>query len=253
MIGAWSPPASAAQGTPQVACFREGQLPGTQAFATIDLSRTPLWHPTSDRHFHLELLACENISRTNGYGRVPEVLEYVAGQPTASGEAILHGDVVALPAPLPGGTMTSLYAGLPAYFDDDFSSVTIENGIDVVVVWLIPITAEETAFIRDRGWEAFEDALVRQDPDLLDPGRPPARPVEPCSCRSALAVRQRLPSWACASVRPPPGCCQPGFCGNRLGGFLIMRGCARRRGLGSSRSRRARPHPEPPAARPARY
>ncbi|WP_344641506.1 suppressor of fused domain protein [Kitasatospora cystarginea] len=133
-----------------MACFREGQLPGTQAFATIDLSRTPLWHPTSDRHFHLELLACENISRTNGYGRVPEVLEYVAGQPTASGEAILHGDVVALPAPLPGGTMTSLYAGLPAYFDDDFSSVTIENGIDVAVVWLIPITAEETAFIRDR-------------------------------------------------------------------------------------------------------
>jgi hypothetical protein len=61
---------------------------------------------------------------------------------------------------------------LPVYFDDDFFSVTIENGSDVAVVWLIPITAEETAFIRDEGWEAFEDALVRQDPDLLDPDRP---------------------------------------------------------------------------------
>ncbi|QIY69197.1 suppressor of fused domain protein [Streptomyces sp. RLB1-33] len=172
MIGAWSPPAGAAEGTPQVACFREGLLPGAQAFATVGLSRTPLWHPTSDRHFHLELLACENASRTKGYGYFPDILEYVAGQLTASGEAILRGDVVPLPAPLPGGTMTSLYAGLPVYFDDDFFSVTIENGSDVAVVWLIPITAEETAFIRDEGWEAFEDALVRQDPDLLDPDRP---------------------------------------------------------------------------------
>ncbi|QUW78585.1 suppressor of fused domain protein [Streptomyces mirabilis] len=172
MLGAWSPPAGAPQGTPQVACFREGQLSGAQAFATIGLSRTPLWDPTSDRHFHLELLACENASRTTGYGHFPEVLEYVAGQLVASGRAILRGDVLPLPAPLPGGVMTCLYAGLPVYFDDDFFSVTVENGSDVAIVWLIPITAEETAFIREKGWEAFEDALVRQDPDLLDPDRP---------------------------------------------------------------------------------
>ncbi|MFC9328781.1 suppressor of fused domain protein [Kitasatospora sp. NPDC057015] len=90
----------------------------------------------------------------------------------ASGEAILRGDVVPLPAPLPGGTMTSLYAGLPVYFDEDFFSVTVENGSGVAVVWLIPVTADEAAFIQDKGWEAFEDALVRQDPDLLDPDRP---------------------------------------------------------------------------------
>ncbi|MFE2424084.1 suppressor of fused domain protein [Streptomyces hokutonensis] len=95
----------------------------------------------------------------------------VAGQLVASGQAIMRGDVVPLPAPLPGGLMTSLYAGLPVYFDDDFS-VTVENGSDVAIVWLIPITAEETAFIREKGWEAFEEALVRQDPDLLDPDRP---------------------------------------------------------------------------------
>ncbi|WP_406097540.1 suppressor of fused domain protein [Kitasatospora purpeofusca] len=57
--------------------------------------------------------------------------------------------------------MTSLYAGLPVYFDDDFFSVTIENGSDVAVVWLIPITAEETSFIRDKGWGAFKDPLCQ--------------------------------------------------------------------------------------------
>ncbi|WP_229853337.1 suppressor of fused domain protein [Streptomyces violascens] len=155
-----------------MACFRNGRLSGCQAFATIGRFRTPLQHPTLDRHFHLELLACENTRRTTGYGHFPDVLEYLAGQLLASGQAILRGDVVPLPTPLPGGTMTSLYAGLPVYFDDDFFSVTIENGSDVVIVWLIPITDQETAFIRDKGWQAFEDALARQDPDLLDPARP---------------------------------------------------------------------------------
>jgi hypothetical protein len=121
----------------------------------------------------LELLACENTSRATGYGHFPDVLELVAEQLLASGQAIVRGDVVPLPAPLPGGTMTSLYAALPVYFDDGFFSVTIENGSAVVIVWLIPITAGETAFIREKGWRAFEDVLARQDPDLLDPARPP--------------------------------------------------------------------------------
>ncbi|MET7355501.1 hypothetical protein [Streptomyces mirabilis] len=101
MIGAWSPPVGAVQGTPQVACFREGRLSGAQAFATVGLFRTPLWHPASDRHFHLELMTCENASRTNGYGHFPEVLEYVAGQLMASGQAILRGEVARFPPHCP--------------------------------------------------------------------------------------------------------------------------------------------------------
>ncbi|MFG2824999.1 suppressor of fused domain protein [Kitasatospora sp. NPDC048365] len=155
-----------------MACFREGRLPGTQSFATVGLSRTPLWDPDSGRHFHLELLACENTDRPAGYGHFPDVLEFVAGRLVAGGRPLLRGDVVPLPVPLPGGTMTSLYAALPVYFDEDFFSVTVENGSEVVIVWLVPITAEETAFVSDKGWEAFEGELARQDPDLLDPARP---------------------------------------------------------------------------------
>ncbi|MFE4701407.1 suppressor of fused domain protein [Streptomyces sp. NPDC056738] len=172
MLGAWYPPPGAAPGTPQVAHFRDGKIPGAQAFATIGLSRIPLWQPTTDRHFHLELLTCEYANRSEGYGHFPDVLDYVAGRLVASGEAVLRGDVVPLPVPLPGGTMTALYAALPVYFDEDFFSVTVENGSDVAVVWLIPITTSETAYIRNEGWEAFENALSRQDPDLLDSNRP---------------------------------------------------------------------------------
>ncbi|MEU4090613.1 suppressor of fused domain protein [Streptomyces aureus] len=172
MTGAWSPPAGSPEGVPQVAHFREGRLPGAQSFATVGLSRTPLRHPTTDRHYHLELLACETTVRADGYGPFPDVLDYVSGRLVASGQAILRGDVVPLPIPLPGGTMTSLYAAMPVYFDDDFFSVTVENGSEVVIAWLIPITAEETAFIHEKGWQPFEEALTHQNPDLLNPNRP---------------------------------------------------------------------------------
>ncbi|MFF1872861.1 suppressor of fused domain protein [Streptomyces sp. CB03911] len=173
MLGAWSPSEGAVPGVPQVACFRGGRMAGVQAFATIGLFSTPLHHPATDRHFHLELLVCEYDSRPTGYGYFPQVLEYVAERLVAAGTAVLRGDVIALPAPLPGGAMTALYATQPVYFDNDFASVTVENGSEVVIVWLIPITQDESAFIRAHGWEPFEEALARQDPDLLDPARPP--------------------------------------------------------------------------------
>ncbi|WP_093858235.1 suppressor of fused domain protein [Streptomyces sp. TLI_053] len=130
--------------------------------AACNGSRAERFSPT---HEHREFQRLSSAARTCSSVRLTSS-PYVAGQLRASGQAILRGDVVPLPAPLTGGSMTSLYAGLPVYFDDNFFSVTVENGSEVAIVWLIPITAEETAFIRDQGWEAFEDALVRQDPDL---------------------------------------------------------------------------------------
>jgi hypothetical protein len=57
------------------------------------------------------------------------------------------------------------------YFDDDFLSVVLENGVETAVVWLVPIGASEASFVRERGWDAFEEELARQDPDLLDLNR----------------------------------------------------------------------------------
>jgi hypothetical protein len=105
-------------------------------------------------------------------GPLPGVLEWVAERLVVSGEAVLRGDVIPLPMPLlPGGTMTALYATHPVYFDDDFLSVVLENGVETAVVWLVPIGASEASFVRERGWDAFEEELARQDPDLLDLNR----------------------------------------------------------------------------------
>jgi hypothetical protein len=171
MGGAWSARDGAPEGSPQVAWFRNGQLPQVQAFATIGLFRTPLRVQTSDRHYHLELLACDYVNDGEESGPLPGVVEFVAERIVQGGHAVLRGDVIPLPVPLPGGSKTALYAALPVYFNDDFFSVTIENGSDVAIVWLVPITSAEADFVRVKGWQAFEQALAAQDPDLVDLNR----------------------------------------------------------------------------------
>ncbi|MFB6781328.1 suppressor of fused domain protein [Streptomyces sp. NPDC056352] len=171
MGGAWPPRDGAAEGSPQVAWFRDGQLPQVQAFATIGLFRTPLRDQMSDRHYHLELLACDYLNDGEESGPLPDVLEFVAERMVQHGHAILRGDVIPLPIPLPGGSKTALYVALPVYFDNDFSFVTIENGSDVAIVWLVPITSAEADFVCAKGWQAFEKALAEQDPDLVDINR----------------------------------------------------------------------------------
>jgi hypothetical protein len=152
-----------------VGYFTGGALPGIQSYATIGLFKTPLTSRVSGRHQHLELLACGHPVPDEDHGPLPGVLEWVAGRLVADGQAVLRGEVIPLPMPLlPGSTMTALYAAPPVYFDDDFASVVLENGVETSVVWLVPIGETEAAFVRERGWGAFEEELVRQDPDLLD-------------------------------------------------------------------------------------
>ncbi|MFF9626849.1 suppressor of fused domain protein [Streptomyces griseosporeus] len=170
--GAWSPEEGAPEGAPRVAYFTEGGLPGVHAFATIGLFKAPLTSRVSGRHQHMELLACGRAAPGDDPGPLPSVLEWVAGRLVTGGEAILRGEVIPLPMPLvPGGTMTALYATHPVYFDDDFASVVLENGVETIVARLVPIGASEAAYVREEGWPAFEDALARQDPDLLDLNR----------------------------------------------------------------------------------
>lgn len=172
LVGAWSAGEQSPEGTPQVGYFAGGTLEGVQSFATIGLYRTPLRSRTSGRHQHLELLACCRPMDGEDCGPLPGVLEYVAERLVSSGEAVLRGEVIPLPMPLvPNGAMKALYAAIPVYFDDDFGSVVLENGSETSVVWLVPIGESEAAFIQAKGWGAFEEELVRHDPDLLDLNR----------------------------------------------------------------------------------
>ena len=56
----------------------------------------------------------------------------------------------------------------PATSDPDFETVAVEDGSNVIIVWLVPIGAREAPFIAEAGWPRFEEHLVKADPDLLD-------------------------------------------------------------------------------------
>lgn len=143
---------------------------GAKWFATAGLSRHPLHSRTSGRHLRQELIVGSYPSGpTEG---LPHLLGQVAGELLASGQALLRGDVLGPRGPFaPGSAMEALYASSPSYFDAEFAVAEVDDGDRAAIVWLVPISAAEAAYVASHGWNAFEDELVRHDPDLLDVGR----------------------------------------------------------------------------------
>jgi hypothetical protein len=143
---------------------------GADWFATAGLSRHPLHSRTSGRHLRQELIVGSRPGEhTTG---LPHLLGQVADELLASGQALLRGDVLGPRGPLaPGSAMEALYAAIPVYHDDEFAAVDLPDGTRAAIVWLVPISSAEAAYVASHGWNAFEDELVRHDPDLLDVGR----------------------------------------------------------------------------------
>lgn len=81
---------------------------------------------------------------------------------------LLRGDVVGPSSPLiPNVSVNGVYASIPVFFDDDFH--IYEGGqLSTVLVWLLPLLDDECSFVKQNGWNSFEDMLESKDPDLLD-------------------------------------------------------------------------------------
>ena len=92
---------------------------------------------------------------------------------TTNDSAILRGDVLGPHEPILIGTlMNSLYVSLPVVYPKKFWELN-ETTPETVMVWAVPIHESEAAYVRNKGWEAFEDLMVEKDPDLFDLKRKP--------------------------------------------------------------------------------
>lgn len=99
---------------------------------------------------------------------IPSVLNHVVDHYCNDHRALLKGQVLGPGGPLfAGSQLEAIYCYSPVYFPDSFARV---EGVEppVQFVWLVPITDSEAHFVRDRGWDAFEDLLVSRDPDVLN-------------------------------------------------------------------------------------
>lgn len=87
-------------------------------------------------------------------------------------DALLRGEVIGPSSSIVKGTnMNSIYASIPVLYRNDLRTY---YGSDpaTVFVWLIPLTDQESMYVKDRGWEDFEDALENSEVDLWDLNRP---------------------------------------------------------------------------------
>jgi hypothetical protein len=81
-------------------------------------------------------------------------------------QALLRGDVVGPRDPIiPGVPVNAVYASMPYFFDDGFATYS-ETTPPTVLVWLMPLHADEARFVKKVGWSKFEDILDDKDPDV---------------------------------------------------------------------------------------
>ncbi|MFI5493608.1 suppressor of fused domain protein [Actinoplanes sp. NPDC051859] len=155
----------------QVAEFSGGgQLEGSTSYATVGLSEHKLAVPGREKSVWLELLMTTHSALAPA--RFPQVVQSVASALLAKHEAVSRGEVLSLPGTVAdGSSMSSVYACIPGYFDEEFDSITNEKGVGIAIVWLVPVAESEVQYVDSHGWDAFEARLREHDPDLLDPFR----------------------------------------------------------------------------------
>lgn len=157
----------------QVATFFDQPVEEAFTLATIGLSETTQTGP-EDESVRQELLLCAwaGFRHDSLYATLFTVAQLVHDR----GETANPGEVIEMPRPVADGIpLRHVFVYLPIYHSDDLHSVPL--GRDAVeILWLIPITETEAAFIEEHGPEAFDELLGREDPDLLDLQRPSLDP-----------------------------------------------------------------------------
>lgn len=151
----------------QVLRFLGGPIANTVTYSTLGLSDTALPSPVSGKQVRHELLFMARPAFCDR--NIPAILHQVGMEAITSRRAYLRGDVIGPRGALISGTdMEALYVSLPVYLPDSFATYKSPEGISCIFAWLVPITSQEAAFAKTKGWETFEDRLASVDPDLLD-------------------------------------------------------------------------------------
>ncbi|WP_157721733.1 suppressor of fused domain protein [Tumebacillus avium] len=153
----------------QVVKYSGGPFSGTVTYSTLGLSNQPLRSPVSNKEIRQEIFLVTYSSF--GDKNIPSILQYVGLNALRNKQAILRGDLFGPYGELfEASSLEALYVTIPVYFPDSFQTF-ISDGSSFVQSWLVPITREESDYIKKFGWDAFESELEVSDPDLVDFGR----------------------------------------------------------------------------------
>jgi hypothetical protein len=168
----WSRDVAGRQMPFQVVRLLNPSIPERVAYSTLGLSDIALASRRSDKRILHELIIVTYLAATDQ--AIPGLLQQIGVEALQSGYAYLRGDVIGPRGPLwpeSGSALEALYVTVPTCFADEFATCETPRGT-VVFGWLLPIHPKEAAYVRDKGWDAFEDRLVEHDPDVFDLHRP---------------------------------------------------------------------------------
>jgi hypothetical protein len=149
----------------QVARFPDQPYSGVSTYVTLGLSRRPLPMPR-DREVRQELLfmADDRYPREQVSSFLLTFAEWVQRR----GQALLRGDVVGPgPAVIPDVACNAVYAALPVLHDEGLATWS-GSAPATVLVWVMPVHADEAELVRRQGWDSFEDLLESREPDFAD-------------------------------------------------------------------------------------
>ena len=79
---------------------------------------------------------------------------------------------------LPGSSCTSFLTSHPYPFGPEFEKCSLPNGIEIFVLWLLPITEAERHYKSTRGVEALEQRFEATQVEYWRPDRVSAVPAE---------------------------------------------------------------------------
>lgn len=98
---------------------------------------------------------------------IVETLAMISHFQSFAAHPLTIGSVVDIGRPwIPGSQCDHLVVSLPYPFGP-----SLEVAENARFVWLVPITASEASFIRENGFETFEDRLESSGVDVIDPRR----------------------------------------------------------------------------------
>ena len=153
----------------QIVACKCGTIEGATAFLTLGLCRHDLPSKVSAKVIRHELVMTIQSQDDQG---VPSILQQMGLEALNRGYAYLRGEVVGPRGTLfEGSTLTAVYVTRPPFFPDESAVYLDEGGRNRIIVGLLPITSNEAAVVRERGWKEFEASIADDAARFLNPHR----------------------------------------------------------------------------------
>lgn len=148
----------------QIVRFNNQPQDGISSFASIGLSNHILKMNEKDVRQEILFSAYDRFDSN----KISMCLALLAKEILASHKAILRGEIINSKKPiLQGKEFQGFYSAPPVFFEEEFAIYKLSSPF-TILVWLIPLYAEEIAFVEAEGWDKFENLLEDEDCDFWD-------------------------------------------------------------------------------------